>query len=551
MVLRNIFDRLTTIIDFEVDTRGIKTGQKALENAQSTMSRTAVGLAIAGGALVGVGFIIGRTAYEFEQSINLLAAVSQASEGDIRRFREQAYLLGRTTHFTASQVVDAQVAMAQSGASVNDTLVVMPHLLNLARAGQLTMAESAEIVTRTLRPFSLGIEHAERLMNILAFTASSANTTVGEMGPAFRQVAAEAAISNLTLEQTSAALALLRNNARQPGQAGTQFRTVLLALQEQSTLAEEAITSLGLEVEIIKGLTAAGNYESALRLLHDAGLDAAVGQRIFGREAVGAALILAGQADQLDILRRGAESSNGAIMRMADTMGRGLPGAVARLRSSMEGLQLTLSDSGLVGGLEFWINRLRNIIQLLTFLSSGPLGSFVVAAILAGPIVLAFGAALRILAFSFLGLPGPMQRSILLMGVWIKTLFAARAAAISAALATWGLNLSLLPVLAGIAALVAGLYLVTKYWDNIKEFFGFGNGLTGASADTPLVPASIAPGTSGLPAPPGNRTVSVNVGDINVDATGGDSADIAANTRSRIEDEMRVLAYDSDSNILR
>ena len=207
-----IIDRLVTIFAFEADDASLTRTKRRFEALQGGLNHMATGLAVAAGALVGVGFIAANSALAFEQAMNSLAAVSNANADEMARFREQARLLGATTMFSATQVANAQVVLAQQGLKTNEVLMVMPNVLRLAAAGALDMADAAALTTGVLRPFNMELSQAGHLGNLLAQTARSARTTVGELGPALRQVASEAAASNISLEQTLAFLASLRQN---------------------------------------------------------------------------------------------------------------------------------------------------------------------------------------------------------------------------------------------------------------------------------------------------------------------------------------------------
>ena len=103
--------------------------------------------------------------------MNRLSAISGGTAADLGRFRDQAKALGETTQFTASQVVQAQIALQQAGLKTNEVLRIMPSVLNFAAAGALGMGEAAEIVTKTLQPFQLGVEHATRVTDLIAQAA--------------------------------------------------------------------------------------------------------------------------------------------------------------------------------------------------------------------------------------------------------------------------------------------------------------------------------------------------------------------------------------------
>ena len=480
-----VIDRLITIFGFQVDPAGLAQAQTKLEQIQHGIGQVGTGLAIGGAALIGAGFVVGQAILEFERGMNLLAAVSNASASDMERFRMQAHELGRTTRFSAEQAAAAQIALAQAGLQVEEVLAVMPNVLQLAAAGNLTMAESAEIVTKTLAPFGLGVEHDTRLADLLATTAANANTTVKEMGPAFRQVAAEAASVGLSMEQTAGMLALLRNNARQAGQAGTQFRGVLLSIIQPTNEAREAMEGLGLDPDRIASLAQLGRFDDAMRELGEAGLTAASAQNIFERESAGAALILATQQGTYREMIRTFEDMDGAAERMANTLESGVVGEMNRLRSLAEGLKLALGEAGVTDAIIFFVHAMNLLLILFNDPAMGWFAKLLAWAIAAGPIMLGVGAALRVLAWSFAGLPAPIAGALVSMGLWVKGVVAATLAHVGLNLATWHWYVLLVAIFAIIGAIIAN-------WRKVAEWFGWYN---------PNQPGPGGPGSGGISPP--------------------------------------------------
>ena len=283
---------------------------------------------------------------------------------------------------------------------------------------------------------------AERITDLFAATASRSAFTVSEIGSAFRQVGSLANTAGIPIEKLLAQLGTLRSGGLRPEQVGTALRNIIAILSEKPTPAiEEAFKSLGLTFDDVqKQFRESKDVVGVLRTLKTAGLDTSSALEIFGREASTGALILANQGAAAQALAKDFENVTGTADKMREKMESGLPGAVAQLTSSFEGLMLTLGDAGLTGFLEGAAEALTDFNRWVA--AAHPfVQTLLVSALAAGPALLALGAAAK---FVSVGL-----------------------ALITPALAVLG-TVSL-PVLLAIAAAALLLYAA---WKPISTFFG-------------------------------------------------------------------------------
>ncbi len=323
---------------------------------------------------------------------------------EVSKLREQAMHLGRTTSKSARDAANAQVELARSGMEVQEVYEAVPHVLDLAIAGEMSMAEAAGLVTNQLKSFKLGTEETQRVVDVLVKTANSAKTTVSELGPAFRQVAPLAAGLGISIEQTAAMLGTLRDQGLIAEQAGTGLRNIISVFQEEpSDKIRRGFEDLGLEFADIQKMVEIGDLEGALKLMGDAGLNTKTALAVFGRESAVAATILAGTATGVEDFIEQLKAAGDTAEEVREIMESGLPGAAAQFSSALEGLQLALGESGLTGAITWILTKLRDF---LTMLSEGPpwLRQLMSGALVAGPVLLVMGAALKAVSFALGGL---------------------------------------------------------------------------------------------------------------------------------------------------
>ena len=99
------------------------------------------GAALATG--VGLGYAVKKAA-DFEQQIDSLGSVSNATGRQMERFRKQAMKAGADTKFSALEAAKAQTELAKGGLQVKKILDGgLNSALALAAAGELDLAEAA------------------------------------------------------------------------------------------------------------------------------------------------------------------------------------------------------------------------------------------------------------------------------------------------------------------------------------------------------------------------------------------------------------------------
>src|SRR5262245_58376914 len=133
--------------------RGMAVANASMIRSGSIISRIAGG---AGLAITAMGLVSIRAAANFQQSMNILQAVSNASTNDMGRLRAQAIALGKDfklPNVSAKDAAEAMVQLSKAGLGTNDILSATRGVLQLGLAANLGFADSADIVARSLKMF--------------------------------------------------------------------------------------------------------------------------------------------------------------------------------------------------------------------------------------------------------------------------------------------------------------------------------------------------------------------------------------------------------------
>jgi TP901 family phage tail tape measure protein len=221
------------------------------------------------GALVGIGsgLVISdltRTFITFDDAMKRAGATAGAIGEQLKAMTLQATQLGETTAFSATQAAEAFQFLAQAGLSVDEAMAALPGVLDLASAASLDLAEAADIATNVLSGFGLPVEELTRVNDVLAKTADSSNTSVRELGEAFKTAAPAAKAAGISIEQTAAVLGGLGNNAIKGSEGGNAFKRILLELQAATPRTTAELERLGVTVK-----DSEGNYRDIIPILQD------------------------------------------------------------------------------------------------------------------------------------------------------------------------------------------------------------------------------------------------------------------------------------------
>lgn len=333
------------------------------ESALSSRSVTSLASAarVAAGALAAVGVSVGfsqaiREIADFQGAMNGLAAVSGATADEMARLEEQARSLGATSQFSAQQAAEGQRFLAQAGFEVNEILGATPGILRLASAGQLDLAQAADIASNVLGGMRLEVDQLNRVNDVLAATAARSNTNIQQLGQALSFAAPFAAGAGVSIEEAAAAIGVMSDAGIQASRAGTGLVGVIRQLSNITSAGQGVLSRYGLSIEDVS--IEARGLQPVLETLRAANLNTADAIALFGSEAGAAAQVL------VQDYSGGIENATGEAERMADQLEQGLGPAFRSLASAASESVLQLGDSGLSGILEGLVRNVTGVISV-------------------------------------------------------------------------------------------------------------------------------------------------------------------------------------------
>ena len=324
---------------------------KMVSAVGSKMQQMGASISGAGKKLAGIGLAgtaalggMTRTFAGFDDAMAKVSALSGATGDDLLKLRDKAKELGSTTKFSATQAAEGMNYLAMAGFDTNQILAGIPATLQLAAAGGLELAEAADIASDVGTMFGLTADEIGRVSDVLATTATSANTSVSMMGESFKYFGASANTAGQSIEEASAAIAIMAGAGIKASSAGTSLNQLMAAMVKK----KGKFIDLGVAVA-----DANGNMRPILDVMRDLGVameDMTNEEQLewfakLGVQSGKAGQILAGAtSEQIDTFRQKLENAEGAAGRMAETMQTGLGGAGTKILSAFEGMQIAIVE---------------------------------------------------------------------------------------------------------------------------------------------------------------------------------------------------------------
>ena len=241
-----------------------------------------------------------KTGADFERQVSLINANLRPTSEGLQQLRQDALDMSRGTAFSATQAAQAITELGKAGVS---TAAIhggaLKGALDLAAAGELSVAEAAETAASAMTQFGLDGASVPHIADLLAAGAGKAQGSVHDLGMALNQVGLVAHGTGLSIEETTAGLAAMASAGMIGSDAGTSFKSMLQRLVPTTTEAAAEMEQLGIHAYDAQGnfvgLEAlAGNLQSAMSGLTNEQRAAAM-QIIFGSDAVRAANVLYAQ----------------------------------------------------------------------------------------------------------------------------------------------------------------------------------------------------------------------------------------------------------------
>lgn len=397
----------TLKFDTSIDSSGFQAGISKISGiASKGIKATAAVIAGAATAVTGFAASAVKAGSDFEAGMSKVQAISGASADDVSKLTDKAKEMGAKTKFSATESAEAFEYMAMAGWKTGDMLNSIEGIMNLAAASGEDLGRTSDIVTDAMTAFGMAadgtttivkdgfskeVSNATHFADVLAQTASSANTNVSMLGESFKYVAPVAGAMGYSVEDAAVALGLMANSGIKASTAGTALRQLITNMAKPTDAMAAAMDYLGLSLqnsdgsmkslkEIMDDLRSSlgqckmpmdefqkqmadiqAKYESgeltekkyskAVQDLTEkaygaeGALKAKYAATLAGQEGMSGLLAIVNTStEDYDKLTESIYNADGAAEKMANTMNDNLQGAITLAKSALESVQISLYE---------------------------------------------------------------------------------------------------------------------------------------------------------------------------------------------------------------
>ncbi|MHB9293118.1 hypothetical protein Holit_02238 [Hollandina sp. SP2] len=482
-----------------------------------------------------------KLAGSFESSLKNIQAITGNTNEDMAVLNRQLLEIGKNAVAGPQGVVDAMNDIAGGVDNAESHLGILNGAILLAEAGQADLGVAANGLVSIMNAYSLAsgdaasaTANAVTVSDVLTQTVGQGVGSMEAFIGAFSQVSELSASVGVGFDEVGSALAFITTQGPSASEAATQLKAAETALLNPNETLAKALRSVNIE----SGSTMLAEYGlvESLNIVKQSvgGSQDAMAKALGSTMALNGATALLGSGYTDFAAKFGTALESGVTAEAAAVQNQSYESKLARMEAATQALQLQIGDNinAIKGGFaELGAGFLTNVVSPIM---SSPIGGvFQEIAAVAGVVgqeLLSFGGTALTTAVQFTtlaaniknaegyakifhGVMTVMQAPFKAVGGMVKgfitNLFGIGAASATAAggttamgvasgasaapigaatVATGGLGVALnsvlwpvLAVVAAVALVAGGAYLLIKHWDAVSAFFvNLWNNVTGA-----------------------------------------------------------------------
>lgn len=280
--------------------------------------------------------------------------------------------MGATTAFSATECAEAFNYLALAGYDTQQMCDTLPTVLNLAAAGSFDLATASDMVTDAMSALGMETSEADVMVDQMAKTASSTNTSVEQPGKGILKIGATAKSIKGGTAELNTALGILANNGIKGAEGGTHLRNVILSLQSPTDKTASLLDSLGVSVYDSSGQMRSlndilGDLNTSMDGMTSAERDNIISTIFNKTDLASVNALLANTGETWDSLQESITNSGGAAQQMTDTQLDNLSGQLTILKSALEELAISIGEiflptiKNIVAGVQSFVDWLNNL----------------------------------------------------------------------------------------------------------------------------------------------------------------------------------------------
>lgn len=206
------------------------------------------------GAALGAGFKGAmQKGAEFEYQLTFVKALGGESAEAVSHLSDAALKLGTTGLKGPVELASGLRILAQAGLDAADAALALPHALNLATTGEMSMEQAAMTLVGVMHAFKLEVSDIGHIGDVFAKAAALSQTSVVGMTDAMKTASVVGTQYGVSMEDAATALTLLAKVNIHGTAAGTSLRNMLKELYTPAAGSAKLMKELGLSASDASG----------------------------------------------------------------------------------------------------------------------------------------------------------------------------------------------------------------------------------------------------------------------------------------------------------
>lgn len=341
-----IAGRAVIVVDIrDLVTKSLKGIQNQLRQFSRNVSRMAVNMTLFGGASSTGSLLLTKQFTQFEDSMLFLQSKLKTTDEVFKSVTETIRNLGRTTSFTAQEVAEGGVFLAQAGFAADEIQDMLQAVLDLARGTRTELPTAARILSNALRTYGIEAKESTKVVSQFLIATDSGTLDLVALSESMKEVQGTFKSFNVSIETSMAFITMLASRSLRGTKAGTSLNAAFLNLASSADKIKKTFNidvadawgNLRDPIEIMKELKTATQRMGNVKRTD-------LFRQLFNIRGGRTIEPIFSQIDQLALLQRRLQMASDEARRAALLMDSSWGGSVRRATSALQDLNITIQD---------------------------------------------------------------------------------------------------------------------------------------------------------------------------------------------------------------
>jgi TP901 family phage tail tape measure protein len=319
------------------------------------------------GAYIGFHSVMGitRNLESFERSLNRAQSLTRATGDEIKILRSEAQRLGATTEKTASQVATAQGNLGLLGLTVKQIKQSMPGFIDLSTALGISLEEAADLGAKMMAKLNIPMSETQTLLDKIAVASTRSGTDLSRLSQASQMAGASLVSVGADMNEAIAIMGKAEESlGERTGASIAAFIRQVQKAEKITSAGGKVLAQYGINFDDINPKT--NKLLDIMERLQPVLQDGVASYELLGDEGRRLPQVIARQISAVRQLEEQIAAGSGELQNMAGIMRQGMPGALDRMRSALDGLLKSLGEAGLTKAIENVANAITKLANFIT-----------------------------------------------------------------------------------------------------------------------------------------------------------------------------------------